>query len=386
MKRTRREFLQDTLSTSAAVGLTALLPAGAASAFAQAAGQEKPAPSKLKVLFLGGTGFLGPHTVRVFMERGHEVTLFNRGKSSPHLFPELEKLEGDRYSDMSALAGRRWDVVIDTFAYVPRVVTATADILKDHVKQYVLISSVSVYKDFTADTMDETAPIATADEATVEKIKTHREVGEHYGALKYLCEQAAETAMPGRVTNIRPGLIVGPGDPSDRFTYWPVRVERGGEVLAPGDGKTFVQVIDVRDLGAWIVGCTERGVVGVFNATSPPAALTMGELLDTCKQVAKSDANFTWVPAEFLAEHKVSPWSDMPVWVPPVGDEKRFGEVSVARAVKHGLKFRPLPETTRDTLAWWHEQPAERREKMRAGISAEREKEVLAAWHNREKK
>lgn len=377
MNTTRREFIKGAVVGGAALSFGAMTPA-----FASAHVGDKPAAKKLKILFLGGTGFLGPHTVRAALARGHEMTLFNRGKTNPQLFPDVKKLRGDRYGDMSALAGGKWDAVIDTFAYVPHVIETSAGMLKDAVKQYVLISSVSVYPDYKTIGMDETAAVATISDEEIAKAKTHRDVtGANYGALKALCEQAAERTMPGRVANIRPGLIVGPDDRSDRFTYWPVRVDRGGEVLAPGSGKDFIQFIDVRDLGAWIVTCVENNVTGVYNADSPPATITIGGLLRDCQQVSKSDAKITWVDAEFLAEHKVQPWGDMPVWSPPVGDEVGFGQISVAKAMKAGLKHRDVKETVADTLKWFKEQPAERQAKLRTGIDPEREKEVLAAWH-----
>ena len=380
MNTTRREFIKSAVVSGAALSVGAMTPLTA-----RAEDKPKPAGKKMKTLFLGGTGFLGPHTVRAALARGHEMTLFNRGKTHPELFPNVEKLVGDRYSDLEALKGRKWDAVIDTFAYVPKVVEDSAGLLNDAVKQYVLISSISVYPSYKVVGMDETADVATISDEEIAKAKTHRDItGANYGALKALCEQTAEKIMPGRVTNIRPGLIVGPGDPSDRFTYWPVRVDRGGEVLAPGSGKDYIQFIDVRDLGAWIVMCIENGVFGVFNADSPQATNTVASMLATCKQVSQSDAKFTWVPADFLAEQKVQPWSDMPVWAPPEGEDIGFGQVSVAKAMKAGLKHREVKETVADTLKWFKSEPQERQANLRAGIKPEREKEVLAAWHEKQ--
>jgi len=376
MSSTRREFLKKAAAGGALLGLQSLLPRGLA-----ALQTTRPAARKLKLLILGGTGFLGPHTVRAALARGHEMTLFNRGKTNPHLFPELEKLRGDRYTDISALKGRKWDAVIDTFAYVPRVVEESATLLADAVRQYVLISSISAYKDFSKPGMDETAPVATVEPEIIEQVKHHREALQHYGAFKALCEQTAEKCMPGRVTNIRPGLISGPGDPSDRFTYWPVRVSRGGEVLAPGSGDDVIEFIDVRDLGEWIIHCIEKKIVGIYNATGPQTPMKIRELLSACKTVSKSDARFTWVDAEFLEEHGVEGWTHMPVWVHPVGEYRGFSEVSVAKAQANGLKYRPVTVTIKDTLDWFAEQPEERRSSLRAGINPEREKEVLAAWH-----
>jgi len=210
---------------------------------------------------------------------------------------------------------------------------------------------------------------------------TTEDVPKHYGALKALCEQAAEAVMPGRVLNVRPGLIVGPDDPTDRFTYWPARVARGGEVLAPGDGQDPVQFIDARDLAAWILLNVERGTAGVFNATGPTQPLLMKELLETSKTATGSDARFTWVDAAFLEKHKVAPWQDMPVWIPRASEEKGLGRVSIDKALATGLTFRPTADTLRDTVAWFKTLPPERQAKMGAGVTPEREKEVLAAWH-----
>lgn len=380
MSCSRRGFLKQTILSGAALGLSGALPAFGRFPWAT---ETQPAKRKLRILFLGGTGFLGPHTVRYAVGRGHTLTLFNRGKTNPHLFPELEKLRGDRYEDISALEGHKWDAVIDTLTYVPRVVTEAAELLKNVVKQYVVISSVSVFADFSKPNMGEDAPLATVDPEFVKNCKHHREALQHYGAMKALCEKAAEDVMPGRVTNIRPGLIVGPGDPSDRLTYWMVRGERGGEVLAPGSPTDPLQFVDARDLGAFIVHTIERNLTNTYNAASLPNWITLGRFLDTVRDTTKSDARFTWVDPEFLAEQSVQPWSDMPAWVPSTGDYAGFQLVDTRRAHAAGLNNRPPAETIRDTLKWWHEQPAERTQKMRAGLDAEREKAVLAAWHAR---
>ena len=330
---------------------------------------------KLKILVLGGTGFLGPHLVEDMLKRGHTPTLFNRGKTRPNLFPDVEKLRGDRDGGLQALQGRRWDAVIDTSGYVPRVVRASAEMLAPNIRQYVFVSSISVYANTTTPNPDESHPVATMPDPKVE------EVMEFYGALKALCEQAVEAVLPGRTTNIRPGLIVGPGDPTDRFSYWPIRVAQGGEVLAPGDPNDPVQFIDVRDLAGFILTTLERGHVGVYNATGPAEQLGVEGLLTACKRVAASDASFTWADAEFLAAQQVAAWSDMPVWVPPVEDGIGMSTTSSARAIARGLTYRPLDDTIRATLDWWATLPPERRAKLRAGITREREAAVLAAWH-----
>ena len=371
MSLNRRDFMKHALVGGALAGLGGLgVPAS------QAAFTNLKSDKKLKILILGGTAFLGPHTVKYALSRGHEITLFNRGRTNPHLFPDLEKIKGDRSEGHQALAGRDWDVVIDNSGYVPRVVGDSAKLLKGHCRQYIFISSISVYSEFKTIGIDEDSPVGTIEDETTEQI-----TGVTYGPLKALCEQAAEKAMPGDVCNIRPGLIVGPMDRSDRFTYWPVRVKRGGEVLAPGDGKTKVQMIDVRDLAEFIIRCAERNTTGVYNADSPAGEMTMGEMLEKCRRVSASDARFTWADAEFLAEQEVAPWSDMPVWMPDDDDYAGFGQVSSRRALKKGLTCRPITETIRDTLDWWDGQPEERTAKLRSGLDPEREAEVLKVWH-----
>jgi 2'-hydroxyisoflavone reductase len=379
MELTRRDLIQATFSL-ALLPLAGCAPASATGSAgplpSPAAPSPKPPeqPSKKAILILGGTGFLGPQLVEAAEARGHTLTLFNRGKTRPHLFPAIEKLHGDRDGDLKALEGRKWDVVIDTSGYVPRVVKASAELLAPSVKTYVFISSISVFKDASKRGMDETAPVATLSDPKSEDVK------KDYGALKALCEQAAEAAMPGRALNVRPGLIVGPGDPTDRFTYWPVRVQKGGEILAPGDGSDPVQFIDARDLAAWIILAIEQGDVGVFNATGPDKPLLMSALLDACKAASGSDASFTWVPTDFLEKQKVEPWSDMPVWVPATGEDLGMTRISCAKAIGRGLRFRPVEDTARDTLTWWRSLPDERRAKIRAGLAQDRELAVLSEW------
>jgi 2'-hydroxyisoflavone reductase len=331
-----------------------------------------------KLLILGGTGFIGPHIVDAAVAANHTVTLFNRGKTNPHLFPDLEKLRGDRDGDLSALEGRKWDAVIDTSGYVPRIVGMSAQLLADSVEQYIFISTVSVYAEFSTVGMDESGPIATIEDETSE------EVNKYYGALKALSEQAAEKAMPGRVANVRPGLIVGPRDPTGRFTYWPNRMKRGGEVLAPGTGDDPIQYIDARDLATWLVHIIAKRHVGVYNALGPNDAPSMKSLLDDCRTAAGTDATVTWVDAAFLENQKVAAWMDMPAWIPPEGEYAGFGKMNVSKAAAAGLTFRPALETARDTLAWLDTLDAGERAKVTgAGLSAEREAEVLKAWKAR---
>lgn len=353
----RRRFIAGTLGTALLAGLGPVAAAG---------------ERRLRLLVLGGTGFLGPHTVRAALARGHEVTLFNRGRTNPHLFPDLEKLTGDRDGGLGALEGRRWDAVIDTSGYVPRIVRQSAELLADSVERYLFVSTISVYASLEEPGMDETAPVGRLDNPDTETVD-----GETYGPLKALCEQVVGAIYGRRATVLRPGLIVGPGDPTDRFTYWPARVAEGGDVLAPGDGRDPVQVIDARDLGAWMVHCLETGAAGTFNAVGPRGAWDMAGLLAACREAAGSDARFLWADAAFLAEHGVAAWTDMPVWVPRDGDFAGASNVSVARAEAAGLVCRPLGETVSATLDWYRDGRDPTRP-MRAGISREREAELLA--------
>ncbi|MEW5985363.1 MAG: NAD-dependent epimerase/dehydratase family protein [Chloroflexota bacterium] len=329
----------------------------------------------MKLLILGGTVFLGRALVEAALARGHEVTLFNRGQHNPDWFPQVEKMRGNRDGDLTALAGYHWNAVIDTCGYVPRLVRASAELLADQVGHYTFISSLSVYADSSRPNQDESAPVGRLDDEMVEQI-----TGESYGPLKALCEQAAEAAMPGRTLIIRPGLIVGPYDPTDRFTYWPYRVTQGGEVLAPGQPQYVVQVIDVRDLADWTLGLVEARTTGIYNATGPAAPLTLGDVLTTSRQVSRSEATFTWVNEQFLLEAGVQPWSEMPLWVP--GEEAAgFHRFNCQKAIGTGLTFRPLVDTIRDTLGWAAGRPADH--PWRAGISRQREEELLRAWQGR---
>ena len=375
MTITRRQFVRQTaLGTAGLMAAGSSLPQSALAAFTRLRAERR-----LKILILGGTAFLGPAIVNDALARGHEVTLFNRGRTNPHLYPDLEKIVGDRKESHDALKGRRWDVVIDTSGYYPRVVREAAAALAGNVGQYIFISTVSVYGDFSIKGLNEKSAVAKLADETTEEV-----TGETYGGLKALCEQAAETAMPGRTCNIRPGLIVGPLDRSDRFTYWPVRIARGGEVLVPDRPETVTQVIDVRDLAEYVVRCAERQTCGVFNCTSPAGELTMGEIFTACKNVSGSDATFTYADGDWLEKQGVHSWSDMPVWSPLEGPEAGHPFIDVTRALNTGLLFRPIAETVRDTLDWWATVPQERKDSpMRSGLTPEREAEVLALWHGR---
>lgn len=334
------------------------------------------------LLILGGTGFLGPAVVEAAKQRGYRITLFNRGQTNPDLFPDLEKLRGNRDPDegegLHALEGRRWDAVVDTSGYFPRIVRASAELLSKTCRQYVFVSSISVYADTSVIDVDETAPVATMEDETIEEFGDQFQ---YYGPLKALSETAAETGFPGRATNIRPGLIVGPRDPTPRFTYWPVRIRRGGEVLSPGSPGDPVQYIDVRDLADFIITTIEDGATGVFNATGPTGPTNIAQLLYGCKAVTGGDASFTWVDADFLVEQNVSGWSDMPVWVPPRDEYAGFHRVSITNAVAAGLTARPLAETVSATLAWYDSLGPD--PSLKWAMTPQREQQVLAAWHAR---
>lgn len=342
-----------------------------------------PDTERLKILVLGGTGFLGPHFVRAALDGGHQVTLFNRGKTNTHLFPGLEKLRGDRDGGLDALAGaieggRRWDAVLDTSGYVPRLVRDSATLLRPAATRYLFVSSISVYSPDEKVGLSEDDPVGRLEDPTVETVD-----GETYGPLKALCEEVAEEVFARGATVVRPGLIVGPGDPTDRFTYWPVRCARGGDMIAPGRPTDPTQVVDARDLSAFMLGCLARGHAGRYNVTGPVEPITMGDLVGACIAAAGSEVRPEWIDAAFLNEMDVSPWMHMPAWVPPSGDGGGILQVDIGRAVGAGLSTRALESTARDTLAWWRSLPAERRAKPRAGLSPEREAEVLGAWRAR---
>ena len=326
----------------------------------------------MRILILGGTRFLGRHLVEAALDHNHEVTLFNRGKSNPALFPQLETIIGDREHDIERLNGRLWEAVIDVAGYLPRIVRLSADVLKENVTRYVFISSISVYENFRKVGITESDPVGKIQDETTEEV-----TGETYGPLKALCEQAVQDIYGlERTLIVRPGLIVGPHDPTDRFTYWPVRVARGGDVLAPQKPEAPIQVIDVRDLSAFIIKLIEENAFGIYNATGPDYELTLGKLLDVSKQVSGSDANIRWASLDFLNQNKVESWSDMPTWVPDDEEGAGFSRVDVSKAINAGLGFRPLEETVRDTLEWASTRPADH--EWRAGLTAEREQELLA--------
>jgi nucleoside-diphosphate-sugar epimerase len=350
----------------------------------------------MKLLILGGTRFVGRHLVTAARARNHEITLFNRGKHREQhpsaALTGVETIHGDRNSDLAKLKGRRWDAVVDTSGYLPRTVKASIEILSHSVDRYVFISSLSAYADVSVIGIDETAPLARL---TSEQLEEANEIdssgqasavtyGKMYGGLKALCEQAADEVMPNRVLIIRPGLIVGPYDYTDRFTYWVVRVARGneaGEVLAPGRPDRWLQFIDVRDLAEWTVRMIERKETGIYNANSLPNKLTMETVLEECKMVSDSDASFTWVSDNFLMQEKVAPWSEMPLWMPEEGAPhlKGFMFINCNKAVAAGLSFRPLNDTIKDTLTWSETNLLN--EELKAGIDPAKEQRLLHKWH-----
>ncbi|HEV7609132.1 MAG TPA: NAD-dependent epimerase/dehydratase family protein [Steroidobacteraceae bacterium] len=351
---------------------------GALASIAPAWAAKKPKP--LKILILGGTRFIGLHMTALALARGHTLTFFNRGKTGTDRYPEVERIKGDRNGEIDGLKNREWDVVIDNSGYVPRHVRLSAELLAPKVKQYLFISSISVYPDFSV-ARNEDSPVGKLADESVEKVD-----GETYGPLKALCEQAASKAFPGRATVIRPGLIVGPDDNTDRFTYWPARAARGGEFIAPGAPTDAFQVIDVRDLAAFTLAVVENNVTGTYNAVSNVNEFKFGELTDACIAAARKQAKpastprAIYLPAEFLEEQKVEPWSEMPVWLPAKGEEAAFAGTSNKAAVAKGLKITPIKKTVNDTLAWHLTRPAEEREKLKSGIAPEKEATVLAAW------
>jgi 2'-hydroxyisoflavone reductase len=316
--------------------------------------------------------------VQYALDRGHTVTLFNRGKTNPGLFPKVEKLQGDRASDLKSLEGRDWDVVLDNSATNPEWVARSAKLLAPRVKRYAFVSTRSVYSDTSRVPMTIEAPVFTRENTKVEEGKPLP-----YGLSKALAEAEARRYFGDRALIVRPGLIVGPGDLTDRFTYWPVRIERGGEVMAPGDGTDPVQVIDARDLSEWMIRLAEQSAAGTYNAVGPRNPRSFAELLHGIKAVTSSEATFTWVDTDFLAAQKIRPYAEMPVWQPARDGRQGFARFDLSREIALGLTFRPLADTARDTLTYYHAQTPERQATLKAGVTPEREAEVLAAWKAR---
>ena len=341
----------------------------------------------MKILLIGGTKFLGRHLVVAAQARQHDVTIFHRGNHSSAGLEGVEEIYGDRNDDLSQLQRRNWDAVIDTCGYLPQTVRASAEALRNAARQYVFISSVSAYTDVKLADYDETTPLATltpTQAARAVAIDPKTEItaaglGELYGALKARCEHEAQQGFGSGTLIIRPGLLVGPLDPTDRFTYWVSRVARGGEVLAPGSPNRFVQFMDARDLAHWIVELIEREATGVFNAACPPFSLTFAQLLEAIKDVSQTDTSFTWADEAFLQQQGVKEWSEMPLYLAQSSQETGgFMAANIDKALAANLTFRTLADTIRDTLAWYSTQPG----RLRAGIEEAREKEFLDTWHS----
>lgn len=326
----------------------------------------------MKLLIIGGTRFLGRALVDEAIAANHDITLFNRGRSNPGLYHNVDQIHGDRDGGLEVLRGHQWDAVIDTCGYVPRIVRASAEFLASVVDHYTFISSLSVYAEPLPSGLDETGPVGTIEDETFEEI-----TGETYGPLKALCEQAVTEAMSGRALNVRAGLIVGPHDLSDRFTYWPARVAQGGMILAPGTSEYGVQFIDVRDLARWLLAAVEARLTGPYNATGPSQPLPFGALLDACRSASNSNAQFIWVDEGFLQAQNVAPYTEMPLWVPH--EFGGFNAFDVSKALAAGLTYRPFVETVRDTLEWANQRPSDY--VWRSGLSADREVALLAEWH-----
>jgi 2'-hydroxyisoflavone reductase len=376
----RRSFLKSSALLGGAVGLGALpsLAFGAdgvsPNAYRPETGEAQPKP--MRILILGGTGFIGPYQVQYALDRKHTVTLFNRGRTNSTLFPKVARLVGDRNlpEGHDALKNGTWDLVIDNPTSNPKWVRGAGQALKGRVGQYLFVSTISVFSD-NSKPVDENGPLNTPSDIDAEYN------AQAYGSNKVRSEMEAKAQFGDNVTIVRPGLIVGPGDLSDRFSYWPVRIDKGGEILAPGMPDDPVQYVDAKDLSEWIVRLGEARTMGTFNATGPKTPTTIAEMLYGIKAVTTSDAKFTWVPAEFLAEKQVRAWSDMPVWVPGTGRTAGFARVNCSKAYAAGLTFRPLADTAKDTLIWYRGRPAAEQEKARAGLAPEKEKTVLAEWH-----
>jgi len=354
------------------IGITGIAASLPLQAFGMTGGR------KMNILFMGGTGFIGPHMVRALVNAGHDVTLFNRGKTNTHLFPDLAKIKGDRLTDdIKQVTGHNWDLIVDSSCYIPRAVDmlmAAVDTSK--VKQYVFISTISVYASFAKAGITENSPLASMDEEP-----DSEDTGKWYGALKVRCEQQAEKALPGRVTKVRCGLIIGPGDKTDRFTYWPVTAANSDEMLAPGSGEDPLQTIDVRDLADWVLHCIDHQLVGAFNSTNPSGLYNFRDVLHMCRDELNPDLKLTWIPEEFLEAQNLGDSGGLPLWVGGNADYAGLWKVNSELATSKGLKARPLSESIKDTWAWWLTLPVERTAKLKTGLSPERQAEILAAWH-----
>ncbi len=325
----------------------------------------------MKLLILGGTVFLGRHIVNEALAAGHEVTLFNRGKSNAEIFGDrVETILGDRSTDLDRLGVRYFDACIDPSGYLPHLVEAAARRLADHIERYAFISSISVYPQFH-ENLDESGTLDKLPDGVDQSVYEQK----YYGAFKVLCEAAAEQIMPGRVINVRSGLIVGPWDPTNRFTYWPARVAEGGDMLAPAPPDLPIQFIDARDQAIWILDQLQKGGSGIYNVTGPPGRYTLADLISAANQVLGSDARAVWVDPDFLVQHEVAYWMGLPLWLPETAIN--MSRVCVDKALSTGLTLRPIEETIADTLDWYRSEPVR---DWPAGISRETEQQLLQAW------
>ncbi|MEX0734044.1 MAG: NAD-dependent epimerase/dehydratase family protein [Steroidobacteraceae bacterium] len=354
-----------------------VIKAGAGTALALAAGRLVSQENRARtLLILGGTGFIGPHLTEQALARGWKVTHFNRGKRDADV-ENVETLLGDRKGQLDSLNGRRWDAVVDNTGYIPKYCKMSADLLAPNTGYCLFISSISAYAGF-AKPNDVGSPTGVLANKEEEEIKN-----ESYGPMKALCEQYVRDAYGARSSIVRPGYIVGPLDPTDRFTYWPVRVARGGDMAAAGTPKDPIQVVDVRDLVHFMLNLVERRVDGYFNAATPPGALTMGGLIDTSFQVTGAGTRVTWIDEDFLAQFLKPEEMNFAPWGPMRGEEAGGSLTGISRCLEEGLKTRPLEDIVRDTLAWHETRPAERKAALRSGLTPEREAELLAAWRAR---
>ena len=372
MNNDRRRFLKTSLLGGAAVA------AGCTPEVAMEPEAKTQAADPMKILILGGTGFIGPHMVREALRRGHEVSLFNRGRTNSELFPDLQLFKGDRNNGLQSLEGGKWDVVVDNSGYVPRHVEDSARLLSSVVSHYLYVSTLSVYA-LSPRPITEESPVATMEDETVEEV-----TGETYGPMKALCERRVTAEFGAdRTIILRPTYICGPGDRTDRYTYWPARTLRGGEMLWPGTPEDDIQIIDVRDFANFTVDCLEQKILGTFNTVTPAGSFKMGDLLEDSLAVTDADMTPVWVDVDFISENKIAEGGGLPIWEDPDGEYAALSQVDGSRAVAAGLKNRPTRETARDTISWWKTLPSDRTDKIRAGLSADKEAEFLRLWHQR---
>jgi len=369
MNNDRRRFLKTSMLGGAA------LAAGCAPA-TDSQQEIVAAPFKpMKILILGGTGFIGPHMVKEALRRGHDVSLFNRGRTNNELFPDLTLYKGDRNDGLQSLEGGSWDVVIDNSGYVPRHVEDSARLLSSVVSHYLFVSTISVYA-VSAAPITEESPLETMEDETVEEV-----TGESYGPMKALCEHRVLAEVGAdRTTILRPTYICGPGDRTDRYTYWPVRTMQGGEMLWPGTPTDDIQIIDVRDFANFTIDCLEQKTDGIFNTVTPLESFKMGDLLEESLAVTDADLTPVWVDKEFITEHKIAEGGALPIWEHPDGEYYPLSFCDGTRAVAAGLKNRPTRETARDTISWWKSLPADRTDSLRSGLKPDKEAELLGLW------